>query len=126
MVHLMLLNTQSPEEPSHYWCLESSTLLPSLLEEFFVDGLVHLAWFKYVFKLIINNLLRFQDFLSYLPAKKQKISSSTASSLSDIKWAVVAFSVLTSVLVGFRRNSNPSATLDMSTAVSLHSTHLTR
>jgi len=49
-----------------------------------------------------------QDFLSYLPVKKEKLSPSTAGSLRDIKWAVVAFSILTSVLVAFRRR----ATLD--------------
>jgi len=48
-----------------------------------------------------------QDFLSYLPFQKQKISPSTLSQVKDIKWAVVGFSLLTSVLIGFRRLSLP-------------------
>eukprot|EP01098_Paradermamoeba_levis_P016562 TRINITY_DN89_c0_g1_i1.p1 TRINITY_DN89_c0_g1~~TRINITY_DN89_c0_g1_i1.p1 ORF type:complete len:302 (+),score=92.87 TRINITY_DN89_c0_g1_i1:153-1058(+) len=48
-----------------------------------------------------------QDLLSYLPFKKQKISQATLSQVKDIKWAVVGFSVLTSILVGFRRVSQP-------------------
>jgi len=46
-----------------------------------------------------------QDFLSYLPFKKQRVSNATASSLRDVKWAVVAFSVLSSMLVSYRRSS---------------------
>jgi len=48
-----------------------------------------------------------QDFLSYLPVKKERISTSTANSMRDIKWAVVAFSILTSIVVAFRRRANP-------------------
>jgi len=44
-----------------------------------------------------------QDLLSYLPFKKEKLSNSTLSTLKDIKWAVLGFFLLTSVLVGFRR-----------------------
>jgi len=47
----------------------------------------------------------FQDFLSYLPIKKQKLNPSTVSSLRDIKWAVVAFSLIVSLMIGFRRQS---------------------
>lgn len=47
----------------------------------------------------------FQDFISYLPIKKQRIPTSTANSFRDVKWAVVAFSVIVSVLIGFRRNA---------------------
>jgi len=46
-----------------------------------------------------------QDFLSYLPFKKQRISNSTAASLRDVKWVIVAFSILSSVLVAYRRAS---------------------
>jgi len=48
-----------------------------------------------------------QDFLSYLPFKKQKISQSTTNSIRDVKWAVVAFSVLSTFLVAYRRTNNP-------------------
>jgi len=48
-----------------------------------------------------------QDFFSYLPFKKQRLSTSTAASLRDVKWAIVAFSVLLSVLVGYRRATYP-------------------
>jgi len=44
-----------------------------------------------------------QDFLSYLPFKKEPFSQSTISQLRDIKWVIVGFSVLTTTLVGFRR-----------------------
>jgi len=44
-----------------------------------------------------------QDFLSYLPFKKQRITANIASQLRDIKWAVVSFSLLTSILVGYGR-----------------------
>jgi len=47
----------------------------------------------------------FQDFLSYLPVTKQKISNATNASLRDIKWAFVAFSLIVSLLVGLRRSS---------------------
>jgi len=47
----------------------------------------------------------FQDFLSYLPVKKQKLTNATNSSLRDIKWAFVAFSLIVSLLVGLRRSS---------------------
>jgi len=44
-----------------------------------------------------------QDFLSYMPFKKQRISPNIASQLRDVKWAVVSFSLLTSILVGYGR-----------------------
>jgi len=44
-----------------------------------------------------------QDFLSYLPTKKQRVSPAWNSSLRDVKWAVVTFSILTTVMVGYRR-----------------------
>jgi len=47
----------------------------------------------------------FQDFLSYLPVTKQRISTNTSNSIRDIKWAVVAFSIIVSLLIGFRRQS---------------------
>eukprot|EP01097_Dermamoeba_algensis_P009302 TRINITY_DN651_c0_g2_i3.p1 TRINITY_DN651_c0_g2~~TRINITY_DN651_c0_g2_i3.p1 ORF type:complete len:264 (-),score=55.69 TRINITY_DN651_c0_g2_i3:306-1097(-) len=48
-----------------------------------------------------------QDLLSYLPIQKQTLSQSTLSQVKDIKWAVVGFSLLTSILIGFRRLSQP-------------------
>lgn len=50
-----------------------------------------------------------QDFLSYIPVKKDKLSASTASSLRDIKWAVVAFSVLSAILAGYKRTGATDA-----------------
>jgi len=46
-----------------------------------------------------------QDFMSYLPVKKQKLTPSMLASMRDVKWAVVGFSILTSLLVGMRRSS---------------------
>jgi len=48
-----------------------------------------------------------QDVLSYLPFKKEKVSNDTYKSVKDIKWAIVGFSLLVSILVGFRRLSSP-------------------
>jgi len=48
-----------------------------------------------------------QDFLSYTPFKKEKLTNETAGQLSDIKKAVIGFSLLTAVLVGFRRLASP-------------------
>lgn len=45
-----------------------------------------------------------QDFLSYLPIKKQRVSPATVASLRDVKWAIVAFSLIVCTLFGFRRN----------------------
>jgi len=54
-----------------------------------------------------------QDILSYLPFKKQKLSSSTLSQIKDLKWIVVGLSIATAVLVGFRRahkqNEDPAS-----------------
>jgi len=47
----------------------------------------------------------FQDFLSYLPVKKQKLSTSVNNSLRDVKWAILAFSLIVSLLIGLRRQS---------------------
>jgi len=47
-----------------------------------------------------------QDFLSYLPVKKQRISQSTSSSLKDVKWAVLGFSILSTIVVSYRRGTN--------------------
>jgi len=55
-----------------------------------------------------------QDFLSYLPFKKERVSQSTASSMRDVKWAVVAFSLLTATLVAYRRST---VTLEYPTGV---------
>jgi len=48
-----------------------------------------------------------QDFLSYFPVKKERVNQATTNSLRDIKWAIVAFSLLTAVVVSFRRRANP-------------------
>jgi len=43
-----------------------------------------------------------QDFLSYLPMKKQKLHQSTLSSIKDLKWVVLGFTLLTTIVVGIR------------------------
>jgi len=43
-----------------------------------------------------------QDWMLYLPIQKQRLSASTLTSLRDVKWAVVAFSLLTTIFVGVR------------------------
>jgi len=44
-----------------------------------------------------------QDFLSYFPIRKRHLARSTTDSLNDVKWAILAFSLLTTILVGYRR-----------------------
>lgn len=46
-----------------------------------------------------------QDVLSYLPIKKEKLPASTVNQLKDIKWAVLGFSLISTVLVAWRRSS---------------------
>jgi len=46
-----------------------------------------------------------QDFLSYLPVKKEKLSPSTTNSLKDVKKVVVAFFALASLLIAYRRST---------------------
>jgi len=48
-----------------------------------------------------------QDLLSYLPIKKQKLSAATVSQVKDIKWVIVGLSIVTAILVGFRRQQKP-------------------
>jgi len=43
-----------------------------------------------------------QDWLYLLPIQKQRLSASTTSSLRDVKWAVVAFCLLTTGFIGLR------------------------
>lgn len=43
--------------------------------------------------------------LSYLPIKKQKLTSATAGQLKDLKWAVLGFSLISVLLVTWRRSS---------------------
>jgi len=62
-----------------------------------------------------------QDFLSYLPFKKEKISTTTSASLKDVKWAVVAFSVLISVLAAYRRETIEKAGMDIAHPVGVFS-----
>eukprot|EP01092_Planopodium_desertum_P016139 TRINITY_DN888_c0_g1_i2.p1 TRINITY_DN888_c0_g1~~TRINITY_DN888_c0_g1_i2.p1 ORF type:complete len:246 (-),score=28.31 TRINITY_DN888_c0_g1_i2:42-779(-) len=88
-----LLNTASLRASSLFWFSVLSTLLPLLLEKFFC------GW-ACPFGLV-------QDFLSYLPFKKERVSSETHKSMKDIKWAIIGFSVLVCVLVGFRRLTSP-------------------
>jgi polyferredoxin len=47
-----------------------------------------------------------QDFLSYLPYKKDRISNELSSKLKDIRWAVLGFSLGLSLLVSFQKDSN--------------------
>lgn len=47
-----------------------------------------------------------QDFLSYLPFKKQRLSVEWVAQLKDLKWVVLAGSVFCAVVVGFRRSSD--------------------
>jgi len=43
--------------------------------------------------------------LSYLPFRKQKLPASSVSQLKDLKWAVLGFSLITVVLIAWRRVS---------------------
>jgi len=47
-----------------------------------------------------------QDFLSYLPFTKEKLSSQTVNKLRDLKWCIVGFSLFVSIVIGFRRDSS--------------------
>jgi len=44
-----------------------------------------------------------QDFLSYLPFKKQRPTATTIQQLKDIKWVVLGLSLFSVLLVGWRR-----------------------
>jgi len=48
-----------------------------------------------------------QDFLSYLPIKKMKLSKSNEESFKDVKLAFLFFSIITTFLVGLRRTNLP-------------------
>jgi len=50
-----------------------------------------------------------QDLMSYLPFKKERVSSATASQLKDLKWAVLGFSLVSVLLVAWRRSSSAIA-----------------
>jgi len=56
-----------------------------------------------------------QDFLSYLPFKKERLSASTTNTLRDVKWAIIAFSFLTAALIGFRRSGSNELSLGVFT-----------
>jgi len=45
-----------------------------------------------------------QDFLAYLPFKKEKLSPITHGQIKDIKWAILGFSLFLSILVGLKRS----------------------
>jgi len=47
-----------------------------------------------------------QDFLSYIPIRKEKLSQSTTSQLKDIKWVILGFSFLLAFLSAYKRNLN--------------------
>jgi len=44
-----------------------------------------------------------QDFLSYLPFQKERLSAATVNSLRDVKWVIVGFSLIICSLVGLHR-----------------------
>jgi ferredoxin-type protein NapH len=46
-----------------------------------------------------------QDLLSYLPFKKQRLPASTTAQLKDLKYAVLGFSLISVILVAWRRAS---------------------
>jgi len=48
-----------------------------------------------------------QDFLSYLPFKKQRLSTTVTNQIKDVKWAVLGFSIFSALLIGWRRTSSP-------------------
>jgi len=50
-----------------------------------------------------------QDLLSYLPFQKQKLSAANVSQLKDLKWVVLGFSLVSSVLIGWRRIGSSEA-----------------
>jgi ferredoxin-type protein NapH len=45
-----------------------------------------------------------QDFLSYFPVKKRKLSSNTIKSLKDIKLVLLFYSLLVTIFVAYKRN----------------------
>jgi len=45
-----------------------------------------------------------QDFISYLPFKKEKLSPVTQGQIKDIKWAILGFSLFLSIMVGLKRS----------------------
>jgi len=102
-----LWSTESPFSTAHgaYESLEYS--ITRGLFPLFVLGLVYLTAITVgrVFCGWACPMGMVQDFLSYLPFKKERLSQSTTNSLRDIKWAVVAFSVLFSTLVAYRRTA---------------------
>eukprot|EP00005_Dracoamoeba_jomungandri_P003046 CAMPEP_0174260538 /NCGR_PEP_ID=MMETSP0439-20130205/9889_1 /TAXON_ID=0 /ORGANISM="Stereomyxa ramosa, Strain Chinc5" /LENGTH=302 /DNA_ID=CAMNT_0015344797 /DNA_START=36 /DNA_END=942 /DNA_ORIENTATION=- len=50
-----------------------------------------------------------QDILSYLPFKKQRLSSEATNQLKDIKWGVLSVSIFFAILVGWRRTGSTQA-----------------
>lgn len=47
-----------------------------------------------------------QDFMSYLPFKKERLSPATTNQLKDIKWGILGFSLFSALLVGWRRSAS--------------------
>jgi len=50
-----------------------------------------------------------QDFLSYLPFKKQKPAPSMHATIKDWKYVLVGIALVVAVLIGFRRSSAPNS-----------------
>ena len=60
-------------------------------------------WCGLSFVFLINHSFeKTQDWLYLLPIQKQRLSAGTTSSLRDVKWAVVAFCLLTTGFIGIR------------------------
>jgi len=47
-----------------------------------------------------------QDFLSYLPFTKEKLTNQTVNKFRDLKWGIVGFSLFVCLVIGFRRESS--------------------
>ena len=50
-----------------------------------------------------------QDFIAYLPFKKSRVDPNSVKYYKDVKWALLGFSILSAVLVAFRRAENPTS-----------------
>mmetsp|Transcript_29240 Transcript_29240/g.45212 ORF Transcript_29240/g.45212 Transcript_29240/m.45212 type:complete len:296 (-) Transcript_29240:30-917(-) len=50
-----------------------------------------------------------QDFIAYLPFKKSRADPNSVKYYKDVKWALLGFSILSAVLVAFRRADDPSS-----------------
>lgn len=48
----------------------------------------------------------FQDILSYLPFKKERVNQAKVNQFKDIKWVVLSFSIFSVLVVAWRRSSS--------------------